>query len=86
MRKDCDLLETPLEDLKTFVHQILNPPQRKSEPLADASDADDTVKLRSRPQCMSPRATKTAGPHSPPSGRMQPHVDVSGSATCDSRR
>jgi serine/threonine protein kinase len=37
-QEGSDLLETPLEDLKTVVHQILNPPVRASEPRVRESD------------------------------------------------
>ncbi len=45
MQKDCDLLETSLEDLKTFVHQVLNPPPRKGEPRTRATVGDDVKRI-----------------------------------------
>jgi serine/threonine protein kinase len=44
MQRNCDLLETPLEDLKTFVHQILSPPRRVAEPRPQAPARGDGVK------------------------------------------
>jgi len=46
MQQHCELLETPFEDLKTVVHQILEPPARKSEPRApDAAEDDDITRI-----------------------------------------
>jgi serine/threonine protein kinase len=46
MQEHCELLETPFEDLKTVVHQILEPPARRSEPrVQEAGDEISRIYL-----------------------------------------
>jgi serine/threonine protein kinase len=46
MQQHCELLETPFEDLKTVVHQILEPPVRKSAPRAPQElEGDDITRI-----------------------------------------
>ena len=42
MHRDSELLETPLEDLKTVVHQMLQPPARAAEPRVEPVEAGVT--------------------------------------------
>jgi len=43
MQHGSDLLETPLEDLKTVVHQTLEPPARAAETRVAASDGESEI-------------------------------------------